>query len=249
MKAPEKDVLRIGGGNVYVGNKTPEKAVRAAQRLRTHSWGWSEGKNLPKHLRAVKNYDPLISFGSADPADANDCVMQVRKTLDVEHFSMTKVCDDVPDSKVGHRRTFSMIAYAAPFLGEDVTVCHIAIHPNWIVGIDGTASKVVQEYIESLVGLRAMLAFAKAMGWHIVVTGDFNTRRPGKNNRKSFETVYDVFADFNLAVKVQGIDGIAYDRRLALVNFEVIDPRRYGSDHPVWTVADFRRKAARRKAA
>lgn len=236
MKAPAEGVLRIGGGNAYVANKTPEKAVNAAAATRAHSWGWSEGKNLPHLLRELKGHNALIANGMPDRADSNDCVMHFRKSLAVVHTSMTKACDDVPGSKVGHRRTFSMLAYEAPMLGKGAVVCHVAIHPNWVVGFDGAGAEVVQEYLRSLDVLATMLAFAKGMGWHIVVTGDFNTRR---GQKKPYRTVYDVFKDAGLAVKTEGIDGVAYDRRLRLVGWEAPNPQRWGSDHDHWTIADF----------
>lgn len=246
MKAPAADLVRIGGGNAYVNNPAPEKAVGIAMATRPHSWGWSEGMGVIEHVRGRKGYDALTQIGSDDPRDANDCIMQVRKGLDVVHFSMTQACEDVPGSKVGHQRTYSMLAYKAPMLGKNAVVCHIAVHPNWVSGIDSERHPVVREYVRSMEVLRHMLAFAEDMGWLIVVTGDFNSR---KGDDKTFETVYDVFADFRLSVRTEGIDGVAWDRRLVLDGWHLIPKRRTRSDHDFWTVADFRRKGRKRPAA
>lgn len=237
MEQPAANILRIGGGNVYVGNRDRDRAVNTALSTFPHSWGWSEGAHLPSTLRGRDHYDALIAVGAEDGYDANDCVMQVRKTLDVVHFSMTRACEDVPGSKVGHQRQFSMIAYEAPMLGVGIRVCHIAIHPNWVAGFDSTGSAVVREYLNSMQVLRAMLAFAEAMGWVIVVTGDFNSH---KGDDKSFETVYDVFKDARLRVKTDGLDGVAWDRRLVREEWHLIPKSATGSDHDNWVVADFR---------
>jgi len=250
MKAPAKDVLRIGGGNVYINNPQPAKAAQVAARTRSHSWGWSEAGRLVDEVRDLANYRVLSAFGFADMSDANDCIMMVRKGLAVRHFSMTQVCDDSMPSKIAHDRTFSMIAYEAPFLGKvgrkDAVVCHIAIHPNWIAGYgaDNEQPGVIREYIESMEGLANMLAFAKAMGWLIVVSGDFNL--PPRKSDRSYTTTYDLFKQYRLKVKTDGIDGVAWDNRLDLVEWHTIGKRTTKSDHDVWTVADLRRKTRRK---
>lgn len=246
MKAPAADVLRIGGGNVFIKNPAPAKAVNIALATRPHSWAWSEGANLVEHVRGRKGYAPLISVGSDDPHDANDCIMQVRRSLDVVHFSMTQACEDVRGSRVGHQRTFSMLTYKAPVLGAKAVVCHIGVHPNWVAGIKNERSPIVREYVKSMAVLDVMLDFAEAMGWIIVVTGDFNSRQ---HDKKPFRTFYDVAKDHRLTVKTEGIDGVAWDRRLTLAGWHTIPKSRTKSDHDVWTVADFRRKGARKPAA
>jgi hypothetical protein len=246
MKAPVADIVRIGGGNVYVKNPAPAKAVRLATSQRPHSWGWSEGANLPGHLRASRGFDPLIAVGANNKRDANDCVMQVRKGLDVVHTSMTRACDAVPGSRIGKERVFSMIAYEAPMLGKGAVICHVAVHPNWVAGIDSASNPVAREYVKSMGVLRDMLTFARAMGWLIVVTGDFNSR---KHDDKPFETIYDVFKDFRLSVRTEGIDGIAWDHRLTLDAWHTIPKSRTKSDHDFWVMADLRRKGRRRAVA
>jgi hypothetical protein len=245
MKSPSKNVLRIGSGNVYIANQTPRAAVRLAMGAKAHSWGWSEAGNIVGLLSARKGYDALSYMGTSNPRDSNDCAMVVRKGLEVEHFSMTRVCSDVPGTKIGQPRVFSMLAYRAPALGGAV-VCHVAIHPNWVVGLTSPSNPVVREYVESMLALRRMLSFARAMGWVIVVTGDFNTRRRAKKN---YLTVYDIFKEFDLVARVANIDGAAWDKRLRLTSWKVIPTTQIpGGDHP-WVVADFMAKPRARLVA
>lgn len=236
MRAPGKGILRIGAGNVYVGNKDKARAVAVAAGTRSHSWGWAEGAGLARLTRRRTGYKTLSAggFNFEDPRDADDCIMMVRKGLTVRHFSMTQVCDDAEQRKVAHDRTFSMLAYE----WGGLHVCHIAIHPNWIVGFDRKGPGVVREYIKSMRALDGMLTMARSLRWAPVVTGDYNTR---KNDRKDYLDVFDVLEKHKLRVRMEGIDGVAWDRRLDLKGWKVIPKRQTGSDHP-WIVADFRRR-------
>lgn len=233
-------VLRLGGGNIYVGNRKPREAIDYALSQRPHSWGWSEMGTDARNARDAgkeHGYRTLSAFGFEDMRDANDCIMHIRQGLNIRHFSMTQVCDDAQPEKLAHDRTFSMLAFEAPFLSPDSVVCHIAIHPNWITGVESPTSPIARQYVRSVKGLDAMLDFAGDMGWIRAVTGDFNSRQ---GQSKRFPTVYDVLGDHRLQVKTEGIDAIAWDRALRLEDWKIVPKARTGSDHP-WLLAEFSR--------
>lgn len=229
-------VVRIGCGNLYVANQQPRYAIDVALSHKVDSWGWSEmGTNINNARLVGRRHQmhTLTAFGFGDRRDANDCVMHVSKDRALRHFSMTQVCDDANPTKLAHDRTFSMVAYE--LAGMDNVLAHIAIHPNWVKGFNNPNAQIVKEYVESVMGLEAMLRFAKAMGWHRVVTGDFNLP---KRADKPFRTTYDVFRQQQLNTKTVNIDGMAWDKTLGLNVWKVIDKQRTGSDHP-WIVAEF----------
>jgi hypothetical protein len=244
---PPKGVLRLGAGNIYVANPKPAYAVDVALDWHPHSWGWAEmgtDARLARREGAQRDYHALTAFGFEDMRDANDCIMHVRKALNVRHFSMTQVCDDANPDKLAHDRTFSMLAYEAPWLGkvggDPAVACHIAIHPNWVTGFRNPDAPIVREYVDSMRALDAMLRFADAMGWLTTVTGDFNL--PKRQGDRAYLTSYDVFEAYRMRVKMEHIDGIAYDRRLDLVDWAVVHKARTKSDHP-WVLGDFERVA------
>lgn len=197
----------------------------------------TEGAKIGDEIRALKGWRGLGAVGFADDKDANDCRMMYRTSLDLEHFQMTKVSRDLGDSKVGHARTFSVLAYAAPFIKPGAVACHVAVHPNWVEGIDNPRSPVVAEFKKSMRALDAMLEFAKAMGWYRAVSGDFNSKA---DTAKPYDTVWTVLKRHRMAYETDhhGLDAVAWDRRLTLVDWTLIPKRRTGGDHPNWTVAD-----------
>ncbi len=250
VKAPGKGILRVGAGNKYVANKTPAKAVAVAASQLAHSWGSNEATNVVDDWRKRTGYQTYAApAGFVDMRDAHDCVTSLRKIrgVNVRHVSFTQVCDDAEPSKIAHDRVFSMLAYEAPFLGKVnnrvAVVCHINIHPNAVNHNPPRSSGVTREYIRSMQALDQMLTFAKAMGWLIVVSGDFNLT-PTKAKDRAYLDSYDLFRKYRLTVKTQGLDGIAFDSRLSLVHWTVIPKgARTGADHP-WVVADLKRKSA-----
>lgn len=246
MKAPAVGLVRVGGGNIDTTNPNTEHAVQVAMDTQSDSWGWSEGNKTPHHLRKMKDYRGLTAFGFEDMKDANDCTMMVHRERDVVHFSMTQVCEDAEPAKLAHDRTFSMIAYRVPEFGgksnDKAVMCHVAMHANWVQGFDNPDRSIVQEYVESMHGLDAMLAFARVMGWFIVVTGDGNLSIK-EGDTKTYFTMYDVFDKHRLKVWAEHIDVMAYDKRLELVNKEKIGQQRTHSDHKWWLVGDLDRKS------
>ena len=247
--APGAGVLRIGAGNVYVANKTPARAVSIAASQRAHSWASNESTNVVDDWRKRTGYITYAApAGFRDMRDAHDCVTMKRKVkgTHLRHVSFTQVCEDALPKKIAHDRVFSMLAYEAPFLRKATdkavpVVCHINIHPNPVNHDPARTQGVTREFIESMVNLDKMIAFTKALGYIIVVSGDFNLSASRAKTR-TYLTPYDVFKKHGLIVKMEGIDGVAYDRRLRLVDWDVIPKgARTGADHP-WIVADFRRK-------
>jgi hypothetical protein len=175
-------------------------------------------------------------FGFKDMRDATDCPMMLRKGLQLRHFQMTQVCDDSNPTKVAHDRVFSVLAYK----WNGITVAHIQIHPNAVNPYDSPTMGVVKEFVKSMIRLNHMMEFCEAMGWVLVVTGDFNL---APRRDKDYLTMYDLFTAHNMKWKVSGVDGIAWnDKKLRLVKYYPIKARPYGSDHPYWTVADFARR-------
>jgi hypothetical protein len=231
-------VLRIGAGNVYVANKTKGRAVAKAVSLKCHSWGWSEGTNLGPLIRRRKDYHALWPmYGFKDMRDATDCPMMLRRGLPLRHFSMTQVSDDSNPTKIAHDRVFSVLAYK----WNGLTIAHIQIHPNAVNPYNDASSGVVKEFVKSMIRLDRIMNLCHAMGWVMVVTGDFNLspRKP-----KPYLTMYDLFKKRGMLWRVNGVDGIAWDnKKLRLVKYYPIKAKPYGSDHTYWTVADFAKRA------
>lgn len=246
---PAAGVLRIGAANVYQGNPAMARALALARGANFHSWGWSEGDGLVRHLpkRGHSRYVSLTANeGMRAPRmlDVNDCFMQAARTLNIVHFSMTKACEEIPGNKIAHQRTFSMLAYKADRVRKGMVVCHIAIHPNWVVGLN--KGPVVDRYVDSLAVLGKMIQFAKTQGWAVVVSGDFNTLQ---NQKKPFRTCYDVFRYHKLKVRTVSIDGFAWDAsKLSLTGWHTVPERVTKADHP-WLIAEFKKPTKKKLRA
>lgn len=241
MKRPAQGVLRVVGANVYYKNPAPVKAIGIAAATGAHSIGFSEGSVISQHLGGRKFYVPLIATAKQyqNPVDALDCPMLVRRNLKLRHESHTQVTDRlVPHNGIAPERTWTMAVYDAPFLGKGEKVAHLAIHGNWVEGISSTRNAVAGQYAKALPKLDALLSLAESLATVVVVTGDYNSRQ---STKKSFRTIYDVLEDHRMTIKSDGLDAVAYSRRLKLDAWTTIAERRTKSDHP-WVVADLRLK-------
>ena len=239
MLSPGKNVLRVGHGNFYFKNRRPAQAVQVMRSTHSHSFGGNECVNVVDRLSNLTGYHELKPFGFADQRDAKDCITVVRKSLAVKHFSMTQVCRDTDPRKLAKDRVFSMVTYQHPAVGP---VCHINIHPNPINFIrnDEAEPDIVDQFVRSMRNLDRMIKFSLMMGWHPVVTGDYNLDVVNAKQR-SYLNMYDLFAKYDMSYRTKHIDGIAWCNHLKLKRLHVITGDRTGSDHP-WLIADLVRR-------
>lgn len=214
--------------NVYVGNKTPRKAVRALVRTGADSIGINEGMRVLPFLRLRPRYRVIVGEGGRSVRGFNDTPILTRKSLTSLGSGAFQVSEEVPaSSRVAPDRWITVSC----FRHRVGNVAHVNLHPN--AAVQGRDDEVprVREYAESMASLDRLLTFLSAEGFLPVVTGDVNYR-PEPMGRRWEHSPYEVFAKHKLAHQNEGLDVVAWTRELRLARKVVLHRDRTGSDHP-----------------
>lgn len=213
--------------NVYVGNRTPRRALRVLTGPRPDTIGINEGYRIIPLLRARRGYRVFYGEGGREPRGYKDTPILTRKTLPSLGTMALRVSERAAPLKLAPDRWVTVSCFEHP-VGP---VAHVNLHPNAAVqGRDEDVGRV-REYAESMATLDRLLGFLSGEGFLPVVTGDVNYR-PEPRARRAPHSPYEVFARHRLTFRNKGLDVVAWPRELRLARAEVLTRDRTGSDHP-----------------
>lgn len=169
--------------------------------------------------------------------DAGDNPLLVRRTSTRVLSWMVKASDALhPHDPYAPERWLYGEAYKHQF----GIIEHITAHPNAMVrpGAEGH-EKRLPGYKDEMALLEARLRTAKRNGHIRIVSGDLNL---ADHSREDYSP-HVIFERQNMLVWHHGIDWIAYDKELKLVDQIVIPPGEQGrgQDHP-WLIAKFEKR-------
>ncbi|MBZ5736672.1 hypothetical protein [Nocardioides mangrovi] len=203
------------------------------REIRSHAptiVGLTEAYGILDGLSRMRGYRMVVETGGLDRRRGQkDNPVLVRSSLRSLGSGQVIGCDASTPIKIAPERWFT---YSAQQVDELGSVCHVALHPHAAVQVESTGRLRVdtdraRQYGRQMTGFAALLDFAVAMGWLVVVTGDLNFRDRGDDARSP----YRIMRDRKLQVVVHGIDCIAFSRGLGLTVSEVPAPATI-TDHP-----------------
>jgi hypothetical protein len=184
-------------------------------------------------LGRMRGYRLVVESGGQDRRRGQkDNPILVRSAMRSLGSGQVLGCHAATPLRIAPERWFTYAAFDVPQLGA---VCHVVLHPH--AGVQDKASGLLRtdndrarEYGRQMKGLGALLDFADAVGWRVVVTGDLNFRDHGADPRSP----YDILRGHGLEVVSRGLDCIAFAPALRLDVDEVHVPGSI-TDHP-WLV-------------
>lgn len=220
--------------NVYAGNKTPRRAVRALLKSGPDSAGINEGYRIIPLLKLRRRYRVFHGEGGREPRGFLDTPILTRRELPSLGTMALRISERAAPLKLAPDRWVTVSCFDHP-VGQ---VAHVNLHPN--AAVMGRQEEVprVREYAESMDTLDRLLGFLEEEGFLCVVTGDLNFR-PEPRARRAPHSPYEVFARHKLTFRNEGLDVIAWPRQLRAARARVLTKDRTGSDHPgllVWLV-------------
>ncbi len=214
--------------------RNPATVTREIRRHQATMVGLTEAYGILPALHKMRDYRLVVEDGGQDRRRGQkDNPILIRTGLRSLGSGQVFGCDASTPLRIAPERWFTYSAHEMP--GEGA-VCHVVLHPH--AGVQDKASGLLRtdndrarEYGRQMDGFAALLGFAEAMGWRIVVTGDVNFRDRGSDPRSP----YGILRGHGLEVVSRGLDCIAFSPGLRLDVREVDVPTTI-TDHP-WLVA------------
>lgn len=227
--------LRIAHGNIYVGNDTPNRAIRSLTATGADSIGWNEAYKLIDRLDRVRNYRMHVGQGARDQRrGAYDTPILTRHNLASVLSLAVQASEQVRPTRIAPDRwiTASVFEHAFGVIG------HVNMHPNAGVTEQPLTVPRVRQFDKSMGILDQLLDFLEPLTDGIVVSGDGNFPEGHKSGARS---PYSVFKRHGMDWKAEHLDVMAWTKTtLTLDRWHVIPKTSTGSDHP-FIVADFGR--------
>ncbi|KQW47086.1 hypothetical protein ASC77_18050 [Nocardioides sp. Root1257] len=211
----------------------PAVVTREIRKHQATMVGLTEAYGILPALGRMRDYRLVVESGGRDRRRGQkDNPILIRTKMRSLGSGQVLGCDAATPVRIAPERWFTYSAFDVPDVGA---VCHVVLHPHASVqdkasGLLRTDNDRAREYGRQMKGLEAMLDFAAAVGWRVVVTGDMNFRDHGADPRSP----YDILRAHGLKVVSHGIDCIAFAPALDLKVDEVGVPSSI-TDHP-WLV-------------
>ena len=211
-------------------------AATVTREIRRHQAtmvGLTEAYGILSALGKMRGYRLVVENGGQDRRRGQkDNPILVRSGIRSLGSGQVLGCNPSTPVKIAPERWFTYSAIETPEVGA---VCHIVLHPHAAVqdkasGMLRTDTDRGRKYERQMDGFTALLDFAEAMDWLIVVTGDVNFRDRGSDPRSP----YGILRGHALKVVSHGLDCIAFSPALGLEVREVDAPASI-TDHP-WLV-------------
>jgi hypothetical protein len=215
------------------GAKKNPAALRAAIRKHSpDSAGITEGYGVLEELRKMSEYRLVVETGGKDQRRGQkDVPILVRGRLESLGSGQVYGCEPSTPLRIAPERWFTYSVVRTD-LGP---VFHLCLHPHAVVqdkenGVLLSSARAL-EFRAQMVRFDALLDWAAAMGWEIVVTGDFNFRDKGASS----SSPYRIMRQHGMDYESEGLDGVGWTRRL---NMRVTRAERPDSvsNHP-WMLA------------
>ena len=236
--------LTIAHGNVYAPNarRRPRRVKTALRALGADSIGLNEGHTLVPRAAGMRGYRLHHPQYGLDRRGALDTPILVRRTLEPLGAFGFRASRAAPAyERVAPDRWINVALYRHP-VGK---VAHVCIHPvagpKVLIGKD-PQHPLVRRYASLTTALGTTLTMLDDLSYLLIVTGDVQVPQHAPVRPWS---VYPVLDAAGLSVTSEGIDLIAYDKRLTLTGRRIVPPAVTGSDHP-WIVATLARVGGRR---
>jgi hypothetical protein len=197
--------------------------------------GLTEAYGILPALGRMRGYRLVVESGGRDRRRGQkDNPILIRTALRSLGSGQVFGCNAATPLRIAPERWFTYSAFEVPGVGA---ICHVVLHPHAAVqdkasGLLRTDNDRARENGRQMKALDAILTFATAVGWRIVVTGDLNFRDPGVGDDP--HSPYDILRGHDLKVVSHGIDCIAFAPGLDLDVDEVHAPGSI-TDHP-WLV-------------
>jgi hypothetical protein len=211
-------------------------AATVTREIRKHQptmVGMSEAYGILADLARMRGYRVVVERGGQDRRRGQkDTPILIRSDLRSLGSGQVLGCNASTPVKIAPERWFTYSTLEAPDVGA---VCHIVLHPHAAVQ-DATSGRLRTEtdrgrqFGRQMDGLTALLDFATAMQWLVVVTGDLNFRDRGSDPRSP----YSILRRHALQVVSHGLDCIAFSPVLDL-DVRQVDAPVSITDHP-WLV-------------
>src|SRR4051794_33543610 len=164
----------------------PAVVTREIRRHRATMVGLTEAYGILADLGRLRDYRLVVEGGGQDRRRGQkDNPILIRTGLRSLGSGQVLGCNASTPVRIAPERWFTYSAQQVPDVGA---VCHVVLHPH--AGVQDKANGRLRtdidrgrEYGRQMDGFTALLAFAAAMGWLIVVTGDLNFRDHGDDHR------------------------------------------------------------------
>jgi hypothetical protein len=143
-----------------------------------------------------------------------------------------KACPPSTPIKIAPERWNTGVAYQHSW----GVIGHIAAHPNAaVMNLDPRRVDRVAKYVDQMQQLEKSIREWRQKGYTVIVTGDLNHAAGG-----DWWAPEAMFARLNFGTWRVGVDWIAWDKRLMVLNKDRTLIEDNGQDHP-WMFAKFRR--------
>ena len=210
----------------------PVIATREIRRHQPTIVGLTEAYGILPALGSMRGFRLVVESGGKDRRRGQkDNPILVASDLRSLGSGQVIGCNASTPPKIAPERWVTFSAFEVPEVGP---LCHLVLHPHAAVqlasGLLRTDTDRAREFGRQMDVFTALLAFAKAMKWAVVVTGDLNFRDLGDDARSP----YGILRAQSLKVVSRGLDCIAFSPQLKLEVSEVEAPSSI-TDHP-WLV-------------
>jgi hypothetical protein len=204
--------------------------VREIRKHRATMVGMTEAYGILPDLARLRGYRLVVEGGGEDRRRGQkDTPILIRSDLRSLGSGQVLGCNASTPVKIAPERWFTYSTLEAPNVGA---ICHLVLHPH--AAVQDAASGRLRSGIDrgrqferQMTGLTALLDFATAMQWLVVVTGDLNFRDRGSDPASP----YSILRRHGLHVVSHGLDCIAFSPSLDLEVSQVDAPASI-TDHP-----------------
>lgn len=213
--------------------RNPGAVKREIRKHNATMVGLTEAYGILPDLGKMRGYRLIVENGGRDQRRGQkDNPILVHSGMRSLGSGQIFACNASTPVRIAPERWFTYAAFEVPDVGA---VCHIVLHPHPAVqdqasGKLRTDTDRGREFGRQMDAFTALLQFAKAMEWLIVVTGDVNFHDRGSDPRSP----YSILRAQGLKVKSHGLDCIASSPELGLDVTEANAPSSI-TDHP-WLV-------------
>lgn len=212
----------------------PVILTREIRRHAATMVGLTEAYGVLPALSRMSDYRLVVETGGKDKRRGQrDNPILVRKELRSLGSGQVFGCNASQPLKIAPERWITYATFEVDGVGP---VCHVVLHPHAAVQEKLPTARLLAgvdralQFGRQMEVFAALLTFAKAMGWAIVVTADMNFRDAGDDVRSP----YAILRAQSLTVVSRHIDCIAFTPKLKLDVSEVAAPDAI-TDHP-WLI-------------
>ncbi len=210
--------------------------IIVTREIRSHGAtmvGLTEAYGVLPALARMSDYRLVVETGGRDKRRGQrDNPILVRKELRSLGSGQVFGCHASTPLRIAPERWITYATFEVDGVGP---VCHVVLHPHAAVQERPTGRLLAGvdralQFGRQMEVFAALLTFAKAMSWAIVVTADMNFRDAGDD----IKSPYAILRAQSLKIVSHNIDCIAFTPKLKLEVSEVAAPDTI-TDHP-WLI-------------